>query len=94
MDLAHVGALRSSFVDNFYVELDRFWTQHDSTSQPIFQHPCNFVAFDTKSKVCFRPGSPLVTVTKKNHHIVQFLVVLCMSLLVTVVGRWQRYAFT
>ena len=58
MDLAHVGALRSSFVDNFYVELDRFWTQHDSTSQPIFQHPCNFVAFDTKSKVCFRPGSP------------------------------------
>ena len=39
-------------------------------------------------------AAPLVTVTTKNHHIVQFLVGLCMSLLVTVVGRWQRYAFT
>ena len=49
--------LGSSSVDNFYVDLEGFWTQ---TSPSISQHHCNSVAFHTmsKSKVCFWLGRP------------------------------------
>ena len=86
--------LGSSFVDNFYVDLEVFWTQPANQYPNITAILLLFILCQSQRYVLGWAGPPCNRPHKRIITLIYILVgLLCISLLVTVVGRRQRYDF-